>query len=85
MLDLKALILRKGSQAKTVLDDEIFQEAVSAVRVRYVETCFNTKLGQTDARENCYRAVRLLDEVVGQLQTYVSDASYEEKKNPNQG
>lgn len=85
MLDFRALVLRRGSQARTVLDDEVFREAVNSLKARYIDANFQTKLGQQEQRENCYRAVRLIDEIVDQLQTYVSEASYEEKQTLNQG
>lgn len=81
MIDqLKALIIGRGEQAKTILQEEAFIESVKTIRQRYIDESFSTKLGQADKREECYRAVRILDEIVGELQTCVSNALYEQNK-----
>lgn len=79
-MDLKQIILRKGTQAKTVLDDEIFKEALQSVREGYLDEWENTKIKDSEVREKAYMAVRLLKEIEGRLQAFVSSALFEQNQ-----
>ena len=78
--ELKQIVLRRGTNAKTILDDEAFKEALIAVKDRYMSAFEQSKIKESEVRETAYMAVRLLKEIEGQLRTYVSDALYEQNK-----
>lgn len=77
---LKEAVLRKGAKAQTILDDEVFQEAVKSVRQQYLDAFEGSKVTESEVREMSYMAIRLLKEIEGRLQTYVSEALFEQKK-----
>lgn len=77
---IKARILQRGSKAKTIIDDETFQEALKAIKTQYMDAIENSGIKELEVRETSYMAVRLLKEVENQLRVFISAALYEQNK-----
>jgi len=77
---IKARILLRGTKAKTIIDDETFQEALKSVRQQYLDGFENSRPKDSEDRETAYMAIHLLKEVEDRLRTYISNALYEQNK-----
>lgn len=73
-------ILNRGDAAKKLLEYKIFAEAVNEVRSGLLEEIVKTKLKDSEGREKAYMAIRALDDVVGKLNSYVSEADFAKQK-----
>lgn len=69
----------RGAKAKTLLEDEIFQEAVRAVSDEYFNAWTNTAPNDTAGRENLWRALKSLDKIVKHLRTVVQNGKIASK------
>jgi hypothetical protein len=56
-----------GEKARSVVENEIYKDALVTVRNRYVESLINTAEDESAKREKAYMAIRMLEEVEAQL------------------
>ena len=54
---------KKGKKAETILEDELFKEAIGALKVNYVNQIINTSYKDSDGRTAIWIAIHQLDKV----------------------
>jgi hypothetical protein len=57
----------KGKKAETILEDELFKEAVSSLKVNYMNQIINTSYKDSDGRTAIWIAIHQLDKVQNHL------------------
>lgn len=78
-MDLEFL-KRRASNAKTILDNEAFQAAVSDIERDLIEQWKGSKAKNSEDRETLYMGVRQLHDIVSRLRRYIETAEYEKAK-----
>lgn len=63
----------RGDKAKRLLEDALLVEAFATVEAAYLGAWKNTALGETQAREMAYMAVRTLADVRAAIRRVVTD------------
>lgn len=63
----------RGDKAKRLLDDPLLVEAFATVEAAYLGAWKNTALGETQARELAYMAVRAVADVRTAIRRVVAD------------
>ena len=53
----------KGKKAETILEDELFKEAIGALKVNYMNQIINTSYKDSDGRTAIWIAIHQLDKV----------------------
>jgi hypothetical protein len=70
----------RGEQAKRILEDEIFVEAVQKIRQDLQIEWLNSELQNTEQRENIFVMRRMLEVVLVQLQSVMETGKLSQKK-----
>jgi len=73
-------IREKGSRAKQILEDDIFQEVVQSTRQGLMAQWHLTDYNATSERENLYMQSKGLDEVVRGLRSIVDAWTMHDRK-----
>tara|TARA_Y100001972_G_scaffold30291_2_gene37319 strand:- start:3584 stop:3820 length:237 start_codon:yes stop_codon:yes gene_type:complete len=71
---------QRGEQAKRILEDEIFVEAVQKIRQDLQIEWLNSELQNTEQRENIFVMRRMLEVVLVQLQSVMETGKLSQKK-----
>tara|TARA_R100001443_G_scaffold32033_2_gene46189 strand:+ start:4375 stop:4611 length:237 start_codon:yes stop_codon:yes gene_type:complete len=71
---------QRGEQAKRILEDEIFVEAVQKIRQDLQIEWLNSDLQNTEQRENIFVMRRMLEVVLVQLQSVMETGKLSQKK-----
>ena len=61
--------IKRGDQAKRILEDQLFIEAVQKIRSNLTQEWLNSDLKNSEQRENIFVMRRMLELVVMQLQS----------------
>lgn len=54
---------------KNIINDDDFKEVVSGLRTRYINNFVNSEDYDADQRETAYRNLKVLDELVSELES----------------
>lgn len=73
-------IFEKAERARAILNDDLFLEAVNAIREREVNAFRNSEVGDTDALSLARLKLWAIEQVVGELQSSVDDATIRKRK-----
>ena len=71
---------QRGEQAKRILEDEIFVEAVQKIRQDLQIEWLNSEIQNTEQRENIFVMRRMLEVVLVQLQSVMETGKLSQKK-----
>jgi hypothetical protein len=63
----------RAQKAQQLLDNEILADAFKTLKAAYLEQLMATNVMQTDVREKCYLAMRVVDVVEAHLKTIISN------------
>lgn len=63
----------RGSRAKSLLEDELLNEALAALEKTYADALFLTTPGDDKAREKLYLAVNIVRKIKDQLGAILND------------
>ena len=77
---MKSTDQQRGEQAKRILEDEIFVEAVQKIRQDLQIEWLNSDLQNTEQRENIFVMRRMLEVVLVQLQSVMETGKLSQKK-----
>lgn len=78
MVQLIEKMLRRGKAAKTLLEKDVFREAVQQVEKDLLNEWKASRINDIDKREKSYLAVKCLDDIVLRLSGYVNEAEAEQ-------
>ena len=73
-------IFEKAERARAILNDDLFLEAVNAIRERQVDAFRNSAVGDADALSQARLKLWAIEQVVGELQGSVDTATLRKKK-----
>ncbi len=71
---------QRGEQAKRILEDPLFVEAVQKIRQDLQIEWLNSELQNTEQRENIFVMRRMLEVVLVQLQSVMETGKLSQKK-----
>lgn len=74
------MIENRSERAKTLLDDEFFQEVIDVLKKQQIDVIINSNENDCDLRENSYRNIRVLDLIVAHLQGIADSDKIKEKR-----
>ena len=74
------MIENRSERAKTLLDDEFFQEVMDVLKKQQIDVIINSNENDCDLRENSYRNIRVLDLIVAHLQGIADSNKIKEKR-----
>ena len=74
------MIENRAERAKTLLDDEFFQEVMDVLKKQQIDVIINSSENDCDLRENSYRNIRVLDLIVAHLQGIADSNKIKEKR-----
>ncbi len=74
------MIENRSERAKTLLDDEFFQEVMDVLKKQQIDVIINSNENDCDLRENSYRNIRVLDLIVAHLQGIADSDKIKEKR-----
>ena len=74
------MIENRAERAKTLLDDEFFQEVMDVLKKQQIDVIINSNENDCDLRENSYRNIRVLDLIVAHLQGIADSNKIKEKR-----
>lgn len=74
------MIENRAERAKTLLDDEFFQEVMDVLKKQQIDVIINSNENDCDLRENSYRNIRVLDLIVAHLQGIADSDKIKEKR-----
>tara|TARA_R100000353_G_scaffold175982_1_gene148133 strand:- start:3452 stop:3685 length:234 start_codon:yes stop_codon:yes gene_type:complete len=77
---MKSTDQQRGEQAKRILEDPLFVEAVQKIRQDLQIEWLNSELQNTEQRENIFVMRRMLEVVLVQLQSVMETGKLSQKK-----
>ena len=77
---MKSTDQQRGEQAKRILEDLLFVEAVQKIRQDLQIEWLNSELQNTEQRENIFVMRRMLEVVLVQLQSVMETGKLSQKK-----
>ena len=69
----------RGLKAKEILEDEIVQEALTAIRNKYMEEWKKSPARDTEGRERIYVMMKIVDSFETHLNGYIAEGKLAEK------
>ena len=70
----------QSSAIQQVLDDSSFQEAITDLTKLNMDMIENSDIEEKEIREICYMKVKVINEIMGHLESLASDAKINSKK-----
>jgi hypothetical protein len=67
-------------QAANLLRDDYFKAELDKLRQQEIDTIVNSRLDDIDKRENAYRMIKCIDEIVTHFQSIVDSAELKRKR-----
>jgi hypothetical protein len=67
-----SLELARAAQAERLLADDIFKDALNAVKAKYEADWLGSRLDDTQKRERCFLAMRALADVIRHIEMHVA-------------
>ena len=65
--------MNKAERALTLLGDEFFTGEIDALRQSYVDNILNSKPDDYDIREDSYRKVKVLDDILAHFEAIAAE------------
>ena len=70
----------QSSAIQVILDDGSFQEAITDLTKLNMSMIENSDIEEKEIREICYMKVKVINEIMGHLESLASDAKINSKK-----
>ena len=70
----KGVIMIQSSAIQVILDDSSFQEAITELIKLSTDIILNSDSDEKEIREICYMKVKVVNELVGHLESLASDS-----------
>jgi len=70
----------QSSAIQQVLDDSSFKEAITDLTKLNMDMIENSDIEEKEIREICYMKVKVINEIMGHLESLASDAKINSKK-----
>ena len=70
----------QSSAIQVILDDSSFQEAITDLTKLNMDMIENSDIEEKEIREICYMKVKVINEIMGHLESLASDAKINSKK-----
>ena len=70
----------QSSAIQVILDDGSFQEAITDLTKLNMSMIANSDIEEKEIREICYMKVKVINEIMGHLESLASDAKINSKK-----
>jgi len=70
----------QSSAIQVILDDGSFQEAITDLTKLNMDMIENSDIEEKEIREICYMKVKVINEIMGHLESLASDAKINSKK-----
>jgi hypothetical protein len=67
-----SLEMARAAQAERLLQNEMLQDALNAVKAKYEADWIGSRLDDTQKRERCFLAMRALSDVIKHLETHIA-------------
>jgi hypothetical protein len=67
-----SLEMARAAQAERLLGDTMLQDAINAVKAKYENDLFGSRLDDTAKRERCFLAMRALADIIKHLEAHVA-------------
>lgn len=80
----KQKIIRLGDAAQRLIDDEVVELAFGQVREEYLVRWLSSQPEQTALREECYLAMKVLDEFKRKLKVIADNGKFEKAQQAKQ-
>jgi len=74
----------RAAEAKFVLGNEIFQEAIENLRKKHLQTMMSTKVGSPESIES-HAMLKVIEELISELQSAITDQKMVKQRRPNYG
>ena len=70
----------RSDAARRLLSDPLFQELMDDLEAQALSAIVSSDMANREFREDCYRMVKTLHALRGQLEAYAAEASHERAK-----
>jgi hypothetical protein len=74
----------RASEAKSILNNIIFQEAVDGLRKQFIQTLMGSGIGSEDAMV-AHAKIVVLEELIAQIGSAITDQRMTKQRKPNYG
>lgn len=71
---------QRAARVRTFLEDPVIAEAFQAIERRHLDTIVNSQPAEVDRRENAYRSIHAISQLKQELQSVITDATFEERQ-----
>jgi len=74
----------RAAEAKFVLNNPVFQEAIDNLRKKHLQLMMATKVGSPESVES-HAMLKVLEELISELQSAIVDQKMTKQRRPNYG
>jgi hypothetical protein len=74
----------RATEAKFVLNNPVFQDAVQGLREQYIKQLMGSKIGSEDATVSHAKLI-ILEEIIAQIGSAMTDQKMQRQRRPNYG